>query len=96
MVLALSWPPRPPTPHPPQSKKCFKEANTVDRGTKFIIRDTVQHMGEHTDKQFIYLSQKQDRNTYSEKKGMGILSDEEEHSKEVIFIFIFKGFHFPS
>lgn len=53
-------------------------------------------MGEHTDKQFIYLSQKQDRNTYSEKKGMGILSGEEEHSKEVIFIFIFKGFHFPS
>ena len=55
------------------------------------------HMGEHTDKQFIYLSQKQDRNTYSEKKGMGILSGEEKHSKEMIFfLFFFKGFHFPS
>ena len=46
-------------------------------------------MGEHTDKQFIYLSQKQDRNTYSEKKGMGILSGEEEHSKEMIFFLFF-------
>ena len=46
-------------------------------------------MGEHTVKQFIYLSQKQDRNTYSEKKGMGILFGEEEHSKEMIFFFLF-------
>ena len=55
-------------------------------------------MGEHTVKQFIYLSQKQDRNTYSEKKGMGILFGEEEHSKEMIFFFLFfffKDFIFP-
>lgn len=38
VALALSWPPLPPRPR--QIKKCFKKANTVDTGTKFIIRDT--------------------------------------------------------
>ena len=38
-------------------------------------------MAEHTEKQFTYLSQKQGRNTYPERKGMGILSNEEERSK---------------
>ena len=38
-------------------------------------------MGEHTRKQFVYLTQKQGRDTRSERKGMGILSNEEEPSK---------------
>ena len=38
-------------------------------------------MGEHTEKKFVYLRQKQDRNTTPERKGMGILSKEEEHSE---------------
>ena len=63
-------------------------------------------MGEHTEKQFVYLRQKQDRNKHlersvgilieeyrsqklginihPERKSMGVLSSEEEHSKEVI------------
>ena len=41
-------------------------------------------MGEHTDRQFVYVRQKQGRNTHPEKKGMGILSNEEERSREVI------------
>ena len=40
-------------------------------------------MGEHTEKQFIYLSQKLGRNTHPEGKGVGVLSNEEEYSKEV-------------
>ena len=38
-------------------------------------------MGEHTGKQFVYLTQKQGRDTHSERKGMGILSNEEEPIK---------------
>ena len=51
-------------------------------GTKFIIRDTAQHVGEHTEKQFIYLRQKQGRNTHQEKSA-GILLNEE-LAREVI------------
>ena len=38
-------------------------------------------MGEHTGKQFAYLTQNQGRDTHPEKKGMGIVSSEEEGSK---------------
>ena len=38
-------------------------------------------MGEHTGKQLVYLTQKQGRDTHSERNGMGILSIEEERSK---------------
>ena len=38
-------------------------------------------MGEHTEKQFVYLRQKLGRNTHPERKGMGILSNKEECSK---------------
>ena len=41
-------------------------------------------MGEHTEKLFIYVSQKLGRNTHPERKGMGVLSNEEERNKEVI------------
>ena len=41
-------------------------------------------MGEHTEKQFIYLSQKLGRNTHPERNGVGILPNEEECSQEVI------------
>ena len=34
-------------------------------------------MGEHTGKQLVYLTQKQGRDTHSERNGMGILSNEE-------------------
>ena len=38
-------------------------------------------MEEHTQKKFIYLRQKQGRNTIPERKGMGVRSNEEKHSK---------------
>ena len=41
-------------------------------------------MGEHTWKQFIYLSQKLGRSTHPERKGVGVFPNEEEGSKEVI------------
>ena len=37
-------------------------------------------MGEHTEKRFIYLSQKQGRNIHPEGRGLCILSNEEERS----------------
>ena len=45
---------------------------------EFIIRDTAGSMGEHTGKEFVYLTQKQGRDTRPEKKGMVILCNEEE------------------
>ena len=49
---------------------------------KFIIRDTAQYMAKHTEKQVVYLRQKQGRNTPPERKGMSILSNEEECSSQ--------------
>ena len=65
--------------------KFLKEAKTVETGTKFIIRDTAQ-VGEHTEKQFIYLRQKQGRDTHLKRKGVGVLPNEEECTREVIQI----------
>ena len=48
----------------------------VKTGTKFIIRDTEQCMGEHRGKQFVYPTQKQGRDAHPERKGIGILSNE--------------------
>lgn len=42
-------------------------------------------MGGHAEKQFIYLRQRQGRNTHLERKGMGIFPKEEERSKEVAY-----------
>jgi len=53
----------------------------VKTGTKFIIRDTEQCMGEHRGKQFVYPTQKQGRDAHPERKGIGILSNEGEGSK---------------
>ena len=53
----------------------------VKTGTKFIIRDTEQCMGEHRGKQFVYPTQKQGRDAHPERKGIGILSNEGECSK---------------
>ena len=41
-------------------------------------------MGEHTEKQFVYLRQKQDRDTHPERKGVAVLPNEEERSKEEV------------
>ena len=38
-------------------------------------------MGKYTGKQFVYLIQKQGRDIHPERKGMGILSNEQECSK---------------
>ena len=45
-------------------------------------------MGEHTEKQFVFLRQKQGRDTHPERKYVVILPNEEEHSKEVVKSFI--------
>ena len=57
---------------PPLKNAFLKEANTIKTGTKFTIStvDTAQ-VGEHTEKQFVSLRQKQGRNTHLEKKGCG-------------------------
>ena len=41
-------------------------------------------MAEHTEKQLVYLRQKQGRNTRWERKGVGILPNEEKCSKGVV------------
>ena len=51
-------------------------------------------MGEHTEKQFVYLKQKQGRDTHQERKGVGILPNEEECTRKVIQITYMWGF-FP-
>ena len=48
---------------------------------EFIIRDTAGSMGEHTGKEFVYLTQKQGRDTYPERKNISIFDNEEECSK---------------
>ena len=45
-------------------------------------------MGEHTEKQFVCLRQKQGRDAHPESKGVGVLPNEEERSKEVVKSFI--------
>ena len=45
-----------------ESKNVSRRQKNAKIGMKFIIRDTAQFMGEHTEKQFIYLRQKQGRN----------------------------------
>ena len=64
-----------------EKKNVSRRQKLFRKVTKFIIRDTAQCMGEHTGKQFVYLTQKQGRDTHSERKGMGILSNEEEPIK---------------
>ena len=60
----------------------FKKAKAVKTHAKFIIRDTAPCVGAHTGKECIYHNQKQGRNTHPERKGMGILCNEEEYNKE--------------
>ena len=64
-----------------RKQECFKEAKTVKTGTKFIVRDTAQWMGGHPGKQCVQPTQRQSRDTHSERKGMDILSNEEEHRR---------------
>lgn len=64
------------------------ETETINAGTKFIIRDIAeQQVGEHTKKQFVQLRQKEGRDAHLERKGVGVLS-EEECSNEVVESFI--------
>ena len=69
---------------PPGKNTLLTEAKAANAGTKFIIRDTAQQVGEHTEKQ---LRLKQDRDAHPERKGMGLPANEES-SKEVIKSFI--------
>ena len=43
-----------------------------------------QHVGEHTEKQYVYLEQKQGRNTHPETKDLDIFPKEEECSKDAV------------
>ena len=54
----------------------FQGGKTVKTGTKFIIRETAQCVGDLTGKQFVYPTQKQGRDVHPERKGMGIFSRE--------------------
>ena len=73
---------------PPLKNAFLKEAKTVKIGAKFIIRGTAQQVGEHTEKHFVYWRQKQGRDIQLERKGVGILPNEEECSKEAVKSFI--------
>ena len=76
---------------PPEKNAFIMRTETVNAGTKFIIRDTAQQqVGEHTEKQFVQVRQKQGRDAYLERKGVGVPSSEEEHSKETVNSFILK------
>ena len=57
----------------------FMEAKTANTGTKCIIRDITQQVGEHTEKQFVQLRQKQDRHAHMERKYVGIPANEAGH-----------------
>ena len=63
-----------------ESQNVSKRQN-LRTGTKSPIRDTAQCVGEHTGKQFVYPAQKQSRDTHPDRKGMDVLSEEEECSK---------------
>ena len=65
----------------------FQRGKNCKIDTKFIIRDTVQYMGEHPEKQFIYLFQRQGRDTQPERS-VGILG--KERSKEVTHITLYR------
>ena len=50
----------------------IREAESVNAGTKFTIRDTAQqHLGKNRERQLVYLRQKQCRETHLERKVMG-------------------------
>ena len=66
----------------------LKEAKTVKTGTKFIVRDIAQQVGEHRETLFVYLRQKQGRDTHLERKGVGVLPNEEERNNEAVKSFI--------
>ena len=71
---------------PPVKKNVFiMEAETVNAGTKFIIRDKAQQqVGERIEKQFVQMRQKQDRDAYVERNGVGIPPSEEEGRQEAV------------
>ena len=71
------------------------EAESVNVGTKFIIRDTA-HMGEHTEK-CLYLRLKQGGDAHPERKDAGVLLSERECRKEPIksFMWSSSSFLFP-
>ena len=58
----------------------FQGSKNCKIGTKLIIRDTAQCLRENIEKLAVYLRQKQGRNKYPERKGMGIVYNEEECS----------------
>ena len=59
-----------------------RRQKTVKTGIKFIIRDIAQQqVGEHTEKQ---LRQKEGRDAHPERKGVGVLPNEEERSEEAV------------
>ena len=64
------------------------EATTANAGIKFIIRDIAQQVGEHKEKKFVQMRQKQDRDAQLERKGVGFPPSQEECSKEAFKSFI--------
>ena len=65
---------------PSFESKNVSEAKFLKTGTKFIISTT----NERTHREVFYISEKLGRNTHPQRKGVGVLSNEEEHSKKVI------------
>ena len=56
---------------PPVNNAFIMEAEAVNSGTKYIIRDIAQQqVGEHIEKQFIQLRQRQGRDAQPQRKGV--------------------------
>ena len=57
----------------------------IKTGTKFIVRNTGQHVAEHTEKASIYLRQKQSSNIQPMRgEWAQAIPSNEEHTREVV------------
>ena len=62
----------------------FQGGKDSKEGIKFIVRNTVRHVGEPTEKSSVYLRQKQSRNTHLKEKGGYRSPPDEEGARAVI------------
>ena len=67
---------------PPVKNAFITEAETVNAGKKFSIRDIAEQVGEHTEKRFVQLRQKQGRDAHPGSKGVGVPPSEERLKEE--------------
>ena len=52
--------------------------------SKFITEDIARQVGEHTEKWFVWLRQKQGRDAHLERKGVGVPNNEGESERRSV------------